>query len=164
MEEPYILTSIISPEKGKKIDAFEKHSKYIVKVKAPTELTETLFEYAEIFFEAAHKITEFILYAEHPDIGKLDTYFFSIAFLYRHCMELGLKAVGFQYIEEKTERKKFIRDTRHNLSVILSAVEEIVSLKRPEEEMPFGFMTWKRRLQIFFFIGIKLESKKRKRF
>lgn len=135
MEEPYILTSIISPEKGKKIDAFEKHSKYIVKVKAPTELTETLFEYAEIFFEAAHKITEFILYAEHPDIGKLDTYFFSIAFLYRHCMELGLKAVGFQYIEEKSERKKFIKDTRHNLSVILSAVEEIVSSKRPEEEM-----------------------------
>lgn len=67
---------------------------------APVELEETLFKYAENFFEAAHMITEFILYAEHPDIGKLDMYFFPITFLYRHCIELGLKAIGFQYIED----------------------------------------------------------------
>lgn len=76
MEAPHILISTVSPEKGKKIDTFDKHSKYIVKVLAPTELSEALFQYAEYFFEAAHIITEFILYAEHPDIGKLDTYFF----------------------------------------------------------------------------------------
>ena len=75
MEAPYILISAISPENGKKIDVFDKHSKYIVKVLASTDFTETLFEYAEYFFEAAHKITEFILSAEHPDISKLDTYF-----------------------------------------------------------------------------------------
>ena len=62
MEAPYILISTISPEKGKKIDAFDKHSKYVVKVLAPTDFSKTLFEYAEYFFEAAHKITEFILY------------------------------------------------------------------------------------------------------
>ena len=84
-------------------------TKYEVKVKAPKELSETLFEYAEYFFEAAHKITEFILYAEHPNIGKLDTYFFSIAFLYRHCMELGLKAIGFQYIHNMDMRKNFVK-------------------------------------------------------
>ena len=111
VEEPYILTSIMSPESGKKIDAFVKKTKYEVKVKAPQELSETLFEYAEYFFEAAQKITEFILYAEHADIGKLDTYFFSIAFLYRHCMELGLKAIGFQYIQNKDERKDFVKNT-----------------------------------------------------
>lgn len=80
MEVPYILISTICPENGKKIDEFDKHSKYIVKVSAPTDLAMTLFDYAENFFEAAHTITEFILYAEHPDIGKLDTYFFAIAF------------------------------------------------------------------------------------
>ena len=135
MEAPYILISTISPEKGKKIDAFDKHTKYVSKVFAPTDFSKTLFEYAEYFFEAAHKITEFILSAEHPDIGKLDTYFFSIAFLYRHCMELGLKAIGFQSIQEKDQRKKFVKDTRHNLSVILSVIEEKASSTRPEEEM-----------------------------
>ncbi|MBQ4521780.1 MAG: hypothetical protein IJA10_02365 [Lachnospiraceae bacterium] len=135
MEAPYILISTISPEKGKKLDAFDKHSKYVVKVFAPTDFSKTLFEYAEYFFEAAHKITEFILYAEHPDIGKLDTYFFSIAFLYRHCIELGLKAIGFQSIQDKDGRKSFVKDTRHNLSVILSVIEEKVSSTRPEEEM-----------------------------
>lgn len=135
MEAPYILISTISPKNGKKIDAFDKHSKYIVKVLAPADFSETLFEYAEYFFEAAYKITEFILYAEHPDIGKLDTYFFSIAFLYRHCMELGLKAVGFQSIQDIDGRKSFVKDTRHNLSVILSIIEEKASSTRPEEEM-----------------------------
>ena len=84
MEAPYILISMISPESGKKIDLFDKHSKYITKVAASINLPEALFKYAEYFFEAAHKITEFVLYAEHPEIGKVDTYFFSIAFLYRH--------------------------------------------------------------------------------
>lgn len=135
MEKPDVLISSISPEKGKKIDAFDKHSKYIVKVLAPTDLSKALFDYAECFFDAAHKITEFILYADHPDIGKLDTYFFSIAFLYRHCIELGLKAIGFQYIQDKDKRITFVKDTRHNLSAILSAVMEKASLLRPEEEM-----------------------------
>ena len=67
MEVPYILISTICPENGKKIDEFDKHSKYIVKVSAPTDFAMTLFDYAENFFEAAHTITEFILYAEHPD-------------------------------------------------------------------------------------------------
>lgn len=43
MEPPYILISTISPEKGKKICDFDKHSKYLVKVVAPTDLSETLF-------------------------------------------------------------------------------------------------------------------------
>lgn len=68
MDVPYNLISTISPEKDKKIDDFDRHSKYIVKISAPTDLAETLYEYSENFFEAAHIITEFILYAEHPDI------------------------------------------------------------------------------------------------
>lgn len=135
MEAPYILISMISPESGKKIDLFDKHSKYITKVAASINLPEALFKYAEYFFEAAHKITEFVLYAEHPDIGKLDTYFFSIAFLYRHCLELGLKSIGFQAIQDKNNRQRFVKDTRHNLSLILSVVEEKASSTRPEEEM-----------------------------
>ena len=51
MEVPYILISTICPENGKKIDEFDKHSKYIVKVSAPTDLAMTLFDYAENFLK-----------------------------------------------------------------------------------------------------------------
>ena len=60
--------------------------------------------------QAVHKITKFILYAEHPDIGKLDTYFFSIAFLYRHCIELGLKATGYEFILDMEWLRKYLAD------------------------------------------------------
>jgi len=135
MEPPYNLISTIYPEKNKKIDKVDKHSKYVIRVYAPTDLSESLFKYAECFFEAAHTITEFILCAERPDIGKLDTYFFSIAFLYRHCLELGLKAIGFQYILGEDERKDFVRKTRHDLSTILARIECKASELRPEVEM-----------------------------
>ena len=133
MEPPYILISTIIPEKGKKINAFDKHSKYLVKVVSPTDLAETLFQYAVNFFEAAHIITDFILNTERPDIGKLDTYFFSIAFLYRHCLEVGLKAIGFQYLQNDDERKEFVKNTRHNLHEILQVVKS--NSVRPEEEV-----------------------------
>ena len=134
-DEPYILISTISPEKGKKIGDFDKHSKYLVKVIAPSDLSETLFQYSENFFFFFHIITEFILYANHPDIGKLDTYFLAIAFLYRHCLEVGLKAIGFQYICKKEDREKFVRNTRHNLSEIFSVVLNKCELMRSDEEV-----------------------------
>ena len=66
MEVPYILISTICPENGKKIDEFDKHSKYIVKVSAPTDLAVTLFDYAENFFEAAHlSVTDYINTVRH---------------------------------------------------------------------------------------------------
>jgi len=98
-------------------------------------LTERLFEYAEYFYEAAHKITDFILNMNHPDIGKLDTYFFSISFLYRHCMELGLKAIGFQFIQNEDERKRFVKDTCHDLFSILSVIENKIPIARSREEV-----------------------------
>ncbi|MDO4301872.1 MAG: hypothetical protein Q4D26_10830 [Clostridia bacterium] len=135
MEVPYNLISTIYPKKGEIIDAFDKYSEYIVKVVAPIDLTKALFQYAENFFEAAHIITEFILRAEHPDISKLDTYFFAIAFMYRHCIEVGLKAIGFQYIEDEGERKNFIKNTRHNLFDILQVIESKGVLIRPDKEI-----------------------------
>ena len=90
MEVPYNLKTLIYPEKGKKIDEFDKNSDYNVRILASTDLSKSLYEYAENYYYAAHIITDFILNENHPDIGKLDTYFFAIAFLYRHCLELGL--------------------------------------------------------------------------
>lgn len=135
MEIPDILVTPIVPKKGKRMEDFNKHSIYLVKITAPTNLAEKLFDYSNSFFEAAYVITRFILYSEHCDIRKLDTYFFAIAFLYRHCMELGLKAIGFQYIESNAERIKFVKSTRHNLYEILCAIKKTGKSKRPANEL-----------------------------
>ena len=123
IDAPKNLFSTKYPEKGKKITDFDKHSKYLVKVTAADDLTKKLYEYSENFYESAHRITDFILSEEHPDIGKLDTFFFSIAFLYRHCIELILKAIAFQYISENTDRTIFVKNTRHNLFEILTQIK-----------------------------------------
>lgn len=49
MEPPYILISRISPEEGKRICDFDKHSKYLIKVATPIDLSEILYQYAENF-------------------------------------------------------------------------------------------------------------------
>jgi hypothetical protein len=63
---------------------------------------------------------------EKPDIGKLDTYFFSLSYLYRHSLELILKALGFKYILGMDNRKDFIKETFHNLSFLLEAVNPYI--------------------------------------
>ncbi|GIO85535.1 hypothetical protein J25TS5_24670 [Paenibacillus faecis] len=88
-------------------------------------LAAEFFTYGLNFKKSAHIITEH-LFSSRPDISKLDTYFFSLAYLYRHSLELILKAIGFQYIKEQSERKKFITDTFHNLSEILREVSPFI--------------------------------------
>ena len=140
MGTPYSLVSSKMPQQGKKIDGFDKQSNYLVSIVPPVVLAKSLFEYAQNFFKAAHLIAEYVLLAERPDIAKLDTYFFAIAFLYRHCVELGLKAIGFQGIQDKQERENFIQSTRHNLKDILDEAERKNHPIRPDAEM-----TWLRK-------------------
>ncbi len=46
MDVTYSLIATISPVKGEKIDKFDKHSKYVVKILAPNDLAEILYKYA----------------------------------------------------------------------------------------------------------------------
>lgn len=134
-DAPYNLLSTKYPTKGKNITNFDRHSKYLVKVIATENLVKNLFEYAENFYEAAHRVTDFILNEEYSDIGKLDTYFFTIAFMYRHCIELVLKAIAFQYIWENTDRTNFVKRTRHNLFEILSQIKSKSSFLPADNEL-----------------------------
>lgn len=88
-------------------------------------LANEFFIYGLNFKKSAHIITEH-LFSSRPDISKLDTYFFSLAYLYRHSLESILKAIGFQYIKEQNEREKFIKDTFHNLAEILREVSQYI--------------------------------------
>lgn len=72
---------------------------------------------------------------KYVDIGKLDSYFFAIGFLYRHSLELGLKAIAFQYITEKNDRISFIKTKFHNLYEIICELIKICEYKRPKDEL-----------------------------
>jgi len=96
----------------------------IINIKADGELNSQFYDYALKFKVAAHELTEYIL--KEDDISKLDTYFFSLAFLYRHSLELILKAIGFKYITEHVDRIGFVKDTYHNLLVILETINPFI--------------------------------------
>src|SRR5699024_5095056 len=76
------------------------------------------------FKKSGNVLTQYLL--KKFDITELDTYFFSIAFLYRHSIELILKAIGFKYIINLDERRIFIKDTFHNLLNLLETVSPYI--------------------------------------
>lgn len=92
----------------------------IITISGNINLQEEFLNYALKFKESSYLLTEYIL--EASDISKLDNYFFSLAYLYRHSLELILKAIGFKYITELEDRKLFVKDTFHNLSRILEFI------------------------------------------
>lgn len=119
----------------KRIDEFDVKSKYIVNLIKPNDYSKALFEYSEYFYEAARIITEYILYDSRKDIRKLDTYIFPITFLYRHCIELGLKAICFQTVQEQEERKILIRNTRHSTIKLFEEAERLGLSTRKMNEL-----------------------------
>lgn len=114
-------------------------SSYLVKVKTSINLETSFSEYANNFYRAAHEIAFSILKADNSDFSKLDTYFFSLAFLYRHSLELLLKAIAFQHIKDKAERVDFVKDTFHDLAQILERILQLNDTARPKNEI--GWLT-----------------------
>lgn len=92
----------------------------IIRIIGSNNLVEEFYNYAVNFNKAAHIITEYVL--NNPRISNLDIYFFALAYLYRHSIELILKAVAFQHIGDINERKNFLKNTRHSLSIIFDTI------------------------------------------
>lgn len=119
------------PRKGARLDEVKNGALAIVHVKANTNLVESFYEYSKNYKYVAHLVTKYIL--EGDDISKLDTYFFPLAFLYRHSLELILKSIGFKYIDNKAA---FIKETFHNLSEIFKQLESYIeSITSKDNEM-----------------------------
>ena len=135
MNIPHCINSNIWPERGNKIGFYSKESSSTVKIYASANISEKLFEYSEGYYYAANVVVDYILNLEYEDIGKLDSYFFAIGFLYRHSLELGLKAIAFQYITEKNDRISFIKTKFHNLYEIICELIKICEYKRPKDEL-----------------------------
>ena len=113
------MNNMMWPRESASIRAYDKNSKYCMNIKLDEDVASVFLNFADCFFNAAEKIIDNILGTEY--IGRLDCDFFSFAYLYRHSLELELKAVAFKNISNKVKQKKFINDTRHNLSIILDS-------------------------------------------
>lgn len=66
----------------------------IITISGNSNLQEDFFNYSLKFKELSYLISDYLL--EVLDISKLDNYFLSLVYLYRHSFELILKAIGFK--------------------------------------------------------------------
>lgn len=108
---------------------------YRIDIPTPTDLVSAFYKYSNDFFTSAHKIAAFLLEEENTDISQLDTYFFALAFLYRHSIELILKAIAFRAIRDSQDRVRFVKDTYHDLRKILDETIKIDRGTRSQQEL-----------------------------
>lgn len=111
------------------------NSGYRIKI-SPYESLEIEFgKYAYNFYSAAHTIASYLLETGDANIGELDSYFFSLAFLYRHAIELILKGIAFQNIIDTENRIQFAKNTYHDLEKILVETLRIRKTNRSGDEI-----------------------------
>lgn len=112
----------------KTYDLFEKH---LITITHENDISKDFYNMALHFKKAARESAEFLV--KDSEIGKLDTVFFSVAYMYRQSIELAMKAHVFQLIEDETEQKKFMNDVGHDLisifEIIESYLEEQISIQ-----------------------------------
>lgn len=110
------------PREDVNIRNYDKDSIYKFNLKCSGNVSENFSRFGDNFFNAAHVITEYVLTRQR--IGELDCYFFPVAYLFRHSLELKLKAIAFKYISDSGEI--FIKETFHNLIKILEYIEPFI--------------------------------------
>lgn len=125
---------LIYPSKDLNMRVCKSRDPYRVRVFKVDDMSKSYYAYAASFFKAAHELANYLIETDTPDISELDTFFFPLAFLYRHSIELILKAIAFQYITDKDERILFVKESFHNLSKIFQVVKNEAVLGREHEE------------------------------
>ncbi len=95
-----------------------------IKLYNSDSIDDLFMQYARKFYRAGHLTAKHMI--ECSDISKLDTYFFALVYLYRHSLELILKAIAFQFIVERIERESFLKDTFHNLAKIFAVIKPFI--------------------------------------
>ncbi len=119
-------------------DIFKIKSRKLIEVENNKNFAVLLKIYAEKFKDAAYKLVEYL--RDSNDIEKLDEYFFSIAYLYRHSIELVLKAIAFKYIIETEDRVDFLKMTKHNLLDILIKIKPFIEMNIKVDEDSFNWL------------------------
>ncbi len=94
-----------------------ENDKCIITVVNSGNLSSDFYEYAGDFYEAAEEVILYLLNesTNEKNISRLDSWYFPIVYLYRHSLELLLKASVFQTLTVPSEEKEFIGEVRHDL-------------------------------------------------
>lgn len=119
-------------------DIYKIDSGKIVEIENNDDLGILLKSYAEKFELSAYKLTEYLL--KSASISKLDNYFFAIAYLFRHSIELILKAIAFKYIINNDDRSDFLKRTKHNLHNLLLEIKPYVESDIKLDEASFCWL------------------------
>jgi hypothetical protein len=103
----------------------KKHAD-IITIKNSDNLETEFYLYSKNFHCAANQITDYLLTIAYNnnDIGKLDTWFFAIIYLYRQSLELILKAIVFVNITDRQIRTEILRGAKHDLMKCFHAIKK----------------------------------------
>lgn len=119
-------------------DIYKINNGKIVEIENSNDLGILLKLYAEKFKLSAYKLIEYLL--KSADISKLDNYFFAVAYLFRHSIELILKAIAFKYIINIEDRSEFLKRTKHNLYNLLIEIRPYVESEIKVDETSFCWL------------------------
>lgn len=119
-------------------DIYKINSGKVVEIENNNDLGILLKLYAEKFKLSAYKLTEYLL--KSANISKLDNYFFAVAYLFRHSIELILKAIAFKYIINIEDRGEFLKRTKHNLHKLLLEIRPYVESDIKVDEDSFCWL------------------------
>lgn len=109
-----------------------KNSKNIISVHNSGKLDIDFYEYGKNFYEAAERVIHYLV--DNVDFSKLDSWYFPMVYLYRHSLELMLKACIFQVITKTSDRKEIVGKIRHDLEQAFDKLIEIKSLSIDDNE------------------------------
>ena len=116
---------------NKKMDScsIDQDKEYIITITNSGNLHIDFYEYSEKFYEAARDVIQYLVKeaAAEEDIAKLDIWFFSTIYLYRHSLELLLKASIFQTVTDNKNRINIVDKIQHNLK---EAFETLIKEKK----------------------------------
>lgn len=129
------MYEIMWPREDACLKKYDKKSQYCIELLGTGDYSVSFFEYSQKFFEAVHVAAEYIL--NSGQIGILDNYFFPVAYMYRHSLELILKAIAFKYIDNEVE---LIKDTFHNLVEILNQIEPHIQVEIDNDREAYEWM------------------------
>lgn len=119
-------------------DFYKIDSGKIVEIENNNDLGILLKLYSEKFKLSGYKLTEYLLKSD--SINKLDNYFFAVAYLFRHSIELILKAIAFKYITNIEDRSEFLKRTKHNLHNLLLEIKPYVESNIKVDEASFYWL------------------------
>ena len=131
----YIFDPYNYPKESVQLEKWDKHSPYLVRIVAPIDMKDAFYDYANNYYKAAHIIARYLLERDNVNNYELDTYFFSLAFLYRHSIELLLKANAFKWVTNEDERIDFVKSTHHNLEEMVVFLKSVSQFQRSDDEI-----------------------------